>query len=113
MTAFSGLSRLSPAVFALFLLNMVLFAGNLVLFAVYVVRVIALRQPESTVLTPASPRNVSVFTAVSVVLMGSYFSLWGVGMFTDRPLLSQLGYLCLNLWGIYALVTFRRLVRHS
>jgi hypothetical protein len=110
MTAFSGLSRLSPAVFVLFLLNLVWFVGNLVLLVVHFARVIAWRQPESTASKRAGIGN--LFTAILAALGASYGALWAVGTLTDRQLLSQLGFVCLNLFVTLALVASLRQIRY-
>lgn len=105
MTALLGLS---PAVLFLFVVNMVLFACVVVLFIVYVVRLVARSRAGSI---RAGRMNTTLFTVISGVLGTAWISIWGAGYFTNSPLLSQFGYIFMDLFLIYALVMALRWVR--
>ncbi|MGZ3679090.1 MAG: hypothetical protein ACXWQR_11025, partial [Ktedonobacterales bacterium] len=55
--------------------------------------------------------NTKLFRVVVVVLATGWLSFWVVGMFADRPLLSELGSLFRGLLGVYVLVVVLRWAR--
>ena len=68
------------------------------LFIVYVVRLVAGRGAGSSAPIRANRMNIKLLIVIYGVLGAGWISFWGVGEFTNRPLLSLLGYLFLSLY---------------
>ncbi len=83
--------------------DMALAACAILLYIVYVVRVVVRRGAGSSAPIRVSRMNIKLFAVISVVLGTGYISFMGVGMLTNRPLPSQIGYLFLSLYLIYVM----------
>lgn len=96
MAALLGLAQA-----VLLVTDLALAACVTLLFIVYVVRLVAGRGAGSSAPIRANRMNIKLFTVISVVLGTGWISFWGVGEFTNRPLMSLLGYLFLSLYLIF------------
>ena len=80
--------------------DLALAACAILLFIVYVARLVARRGADSSAPIRVNRMNIKLLTVISVVLGTGWISFWGVGMLTNHPLMSLLGYLFLSLYVI-------------